>query len=258
MGYRVAERSGATRGAFLHIPGGACIVSSSRYVPQGTNGRKENSPNALLQARFIFSMKFLLARKERMTQLFDEQGVVHAGTVLKTGPMTVTQVKEATGKDAYNAVQVGFEAKKEEKVNKAQRATKAFRVLKEYQVENPAEFAVGSEVPLDSFNVGDEVRVVGTSKGKGFTGVVKRYNFKGGPRSHGQKHSERERGSSGGGPGRAGGRVALGMRMAGRAGGDRVTVKNLKVLFVDKTAGEIIISGAVPGARGSLVEVIAA
>ncbi len=193
-----------------------------------------------------------------MTQLFDEQGMVQPGTVLKTGPMTVTQVKEASGKDAYNAVQVGFEAKKEEKVNKAQRATKAFRVLKEYQVANPAEFAVGSEVSLDSFAVGDEVRVVGTSKGKGFTGVVKRYNFKGGPRTHGQKHSERERGSSGGGPGRAGGRVALGMRMAGRAGGDRVTVKGLKVLHVDKTAGEIIISGAVPGARGSLVEVIAA
>lgn len=203
-------------------------------------------------------MKFLLARKDRMTQLFDEKGVVHAGTILKTGPMTVTQVKTKDGKDAYNAVQVGFEAKKEDKVNKAQRATKAFRVLKEYQVENPGEFTQGSEVALDSFAAGDEVRVVGTSKGKGFTGVVKRYDFKGGPRTHGQKHSERERGSSGGGPGRAGGRVALGMRMAGRSGGARTTVTNLRVLHVDAAAGEIIISGAVPGARGSLVEVIAA
>jgi large subunit ribosomal protein L3 len=203
-------------------------------------------------------MKFLLARKDRMTQLFDEQGVVHAGTILKTGPMTVTQVKDAAGKDGYTAVQVGFESKKAEKVNKAQRATKAFRVLKEYKVDRTTDYAVGGEVALDAFSVGDEVRVVGTSKGKGFAGVVKRYNFKGGPGSHGQKHSERERGSSGGGPGRAGGRVALGMRMAGRMGSDRVTVKNLRVLHVDAAAGEIIISGAVPGARGSLVEVLAA
>ncbi len=192
-----------------------------------------------------------------MTQIFDEKGVVHAGTVLKTGPMTVTQVKTADGKDGYGAIQVGYEAKKAEKVNKAQRETKAFRVLKEYKVANPAEYSVGTEVASE-FASGDEVTVVGTSKGKGFAGVVKRYNFKGGRRTHGQKHSERERGSSGGGPGRAGGRVAPGMRMAGRMGSDRVTVKNLKVLHVDAKAGEIIISGAVPGARGSLVEVIAA
>lgn len=202
-------------------------------------------------------MKFLLARKSHMTQVFQEDGKVNAGTVLTTGPVTVTQVKEKEGKDGYAAVQVGFETKKPEKVNKAQRATKPFRVLKEYKVENPAEYAVGSQIDLSTFAVGDEVRVVGTSKGKGFTGVVKRYGFKGGPRTHGQKHSERERGSSGGGPGRAGGRVALGMRMAGRSGGARITVKNLKVLHVNPAAGEIIISGAVPGARGSLVEIIA-
>lgn len=193
-----------------------------------------------------------------MTQLFDEKGVVHAGTVLKTGPITVTQVKTKDGKDGYAAVQVGFEAKKPERVNKAQRATKAFRVLKEYRTDDTASFEAGATVPLDSFAVGEEVRVVGHSKGRGFTGVVKRYNFKGGRRTHGQKHSERERGSSGGGPGRAGGRVAPGMRMAGRMGMQRTTVKNLRVLHVDTAAGEIIISGAVPGARGSLVEVIAA
>lgn len=203
-------------------------------------------------------MKFILARKDRMTQIFDEKGVVHPGTVLKTGPLTVTQVKTADGKDGYAAVQVGYEAKKPEKVNKAQRATKAFRVLKEYRVDAPADYSVGTDVALDAFAVGDAVEVVGTSKGRGFAGVVKRYNFKGGRRSHGQKHSERERGSSGGGPGRAGGRVAPGMRMAGRMGQERVTVKNLRVLHVDQKAGEIIISGAVPGARGSLVEVIAA
>lgn len=201
-------------------------------------------------------MKFLLARKERMTQIFQEDGMVKAGTVLKTGPVVVTQVKTADGKDGYGAVQVGFDAQTKKRLAKPQHG-KAFKVLKEYKVENPSDFTVGSEVALGAFNVGDEVRVVGTSKGKGFAGVVKRHGFHGGRRSHGQKHSEREAGSIGGG-GRAGGRVAKGMRMAGRLGGDRVTVKSLKVLHIDMKAGEIIISGAVPGARGSLVEVIAA
>ena len=202
-------------------------------------------------------MKFLLARKERMTQIFQEDGMVKAGTLLKVGPSTVTQVKSKETKDGYNAVQVGFDTQITKRLNKPQHS-KAFKVLKEYRVENPSDFTVGSEINIDSFAVGDEVRVVGTSKGKGFAGVVKRYNFKGGPRTHGQKHSERERGSSGGGPGRAGGRVAPGMKMAGRMGGERVTIKNLQVIHIDKAAGEIIISGAVPGARGSLVEIIAA
>ena len=211
-----------------------------------------------IEGAIYFFMKFLLARKERMTQIFEEDGQVKAGTVLKTGPIVVTQVKTAEGKDGYSAVQIGFDAqKKADRVAKPQRATKAFKVIKEYKVENPADFTVGSEVALDSFAVGDEVRVVGTSKGKGFSGVVKRHGFHGGRRTHGQKHSEREAGSIGGG-GRAGGRVAKGMRMAGRMGGDRVTVKSLKVLHIDAKAGEIIISGAVPGARGSLVEIIAA
>lgn len=200
-------------------------------------------------------MKFLIARKDRMTQLFDEQGVVHAGTILKVGPTTVTQVKTKEGKDGYGAVQVGFEVQKKERTHKAQREAKSFKVLKEYKVENPTDFAVGSDIMLETFSVGDEVRVVGTSKGKGFAGVVKRHGFHGGRRSHGQKHSEREAGSIGGG-GRAGGRVAKGMRMAGRLGGERVTVKSLKVLHIDPKAGEIIISGAVPGVRGSLVEIL--
>lgn len=199
--------------------------------------------------------KFIIARKDRMTQIFDEKGVVHAGTVLKAGPSVVTQVKTVE-KDGYAAIQVGYEAQKAERVNKAQRAQKAFKVLKEMRGET--ELALGAAITLDAFAAGEKVEVVGTSKGKGFQGVVKRYGFHGGRRTHGQKHSERERGSSGGGPGRAGGRVAPGMRMAGRMGSDRVTVKNLRVLHVDPKAGEIIISGAVPGPRGSIVEVIAA
>ena len=114
--------------------------------------------------------------------------------------------------------------------------------------------AVSAKNNIADFVDGEVVTVSGTSKGKGFQGVVKRHGFKGGRRSHGQKHSEREPGSIGGG-GRAGGRVAKGMRMAGRMGGERVTVKNLKLIKVLPESGEIYISGAVPGRRGSKVEI---
>jgi large subunit ribosomal protein L3 len=202
-------------------------------------------------------MKFILARKGRMTQIFQADGRVQAGTVLTAGPITVTQVKTAD-KDGYTAMQVGLETQKAERVNKAQRADKAFKILKEFRAEDVAELgdhAVGSQIALDTFEVGDSVQVVGTSKGHGFAGVVKRHGFHGGRRSHGQKHSEREPGSIGGG-GRAGGRVAKGLRMGGRMGGDRVTVKNLEILHVDMARGQIIVSGAVPGAPGSLVEIV--
>lgn len=115
---------------------------------------------------------------------------------------------------------------------------------------------VGSEKPEDMqiFSEGENVTVSGTTKGKGFQGVVKRHGFGGGRRSHGQKHSEREPGSIGGGA-RAGGRVAKGMRMAGRMGGDRMTFKNLKIVRILPDTNEILVSGAIPGRRGSKVEV---
>jgi large subunit ribosomal protein L3 len=205
-------------------------------------------------------MKFILARKERMTQIFDEAGRVWAGTILSAGPVTVTQVKTPEV-DGYSAVQVGFGDQKPERVNKAQLGHtkgKAYKVMQEFRFENASDIgdlAVGSEITLDTFAPGDGVEVVGTSKGRGFAGVVKRHGFHGGRRSHGQKHSEREPGSIGGG-GRAGGRVAKGLRMGGRMGSDRITVKNLKVLHVDTKSGQIIISGAIPGAPGSLVEIV--
>lgn len=209
-------------------------------------------------------MKFILATKSHMTQLFDEQGKVWAGTVLKTSPLTVTQVKTADGKDGYNAVQVGYGTQKAERLSKAvlghlkkvgEGVTS--HTMREFAVENPSDYEIGSVIGIDTFSVGDGVTVTGTSKGHGFMGGVKRYGMKGGRRTHGQKHSEHEVGSIGGG-GRAGGRVAKGMKMGGRMGNDRVTVKNLKVIHIDAEKGEIIISGAVPGARGTLVEVIGA
>jgi large subunit ribosomal protein L3 len=209
-----------------------------------------------LQRDFLYlHMKFILARKGRMTQVFEEDGRVNAGTVLTVTPSVVTQVKTAAI-DGYSAVQLGFETQKLERVAKPQ-AGKAFKVLKEFRTENAADFAVGSSIAVDTFAPGDVIEVAGTSKGRGFAGVVKRHGFHGGRRTHGQKHSEREAGSIGGGPGRAGGKVAKGIRMAGRMGSDRVTVKNLKVLRVDAANNQIIVSGAVPGAPGSVVEIVA-
>ncbi len=210
-------------------------------------------------ARFFVKMKFILGTKGRMTQIFTEDGEAIPGTVVMAGPVVVTQVKGKDTKDGYGAVQVGYGARRASLLSKAVAGHlkgQSFSTVKEFRTDEVGDLAVGSEIKADIFAPGDEVEVAGTSKGKGFAGVVKRYNFKGGRRSHGQKHSERERGSSGGGPGRAGGRVALGMRMAGRMGTDRVTVKNLKVLAVDAASGQIIISGAIPGAPGSLVEIV--
>jgi large subunit ribosomal protein L3 len=204
-------------------------------------------------------MKFLLATKKGMTQIFTEDGKALACTVLSATPMTVTQVKTKDGADAYDAVQVGFGGQKISRVSKSVAGHlkgKAFKTVKEFRTE-AGEVAVGNEINADIFAAGDEVQVSGTVKGRGFQGGVKRHGFKGGSRTHGQKHSEREPGSIGGSGGRAGGRVAKGIRMAGRMGGNRITVKNLRILAVDASTNEIIVSGAVPGARGSLVEIVA-
>ncbi|HEY4476489.1 MAG TPA: 50S ribosomal protein L3 [Candidatus Paceibacterota bacterium] len=117
-----------------------------------------------------------------------------------------------------------------------------------------AKLPIGS-LASNKLAIGDRVTVSGISKGKGFQGVVKRHGFHGGSRTHGQKHSEREPGAIGGGGGRAGGRVAKGIRMAGRMGGDRVTVSNLSVISLDEKKGEVIVSGAIPGRRGTRIEI---
>ena len=199
-------------------------------------------------------VKFMLATKGRMTQIFDEKGVVTAATILSAGPLTVTQVKSAE-KDGYAAAQVGFGVRKEKHLNKAQTG-KPFRHLREVRLLEAGSWKLEAGQSLDAsiFAPGDIVAVSAISKGKGFQGVVKRHGFHGGPRSHGQKNKERAPGSIGGG-GRAGGRVVKGMRMAGRMGGDRVTVKNLRVLQVDPASNTLVISGAIPGRPGTLVEI---
>ncbi len=215
-------------------------------------------------------MKFLLGTKGRMVTVFTDEGRAYAATVINAGPVTVTQVKTQE-KDGYHAVQVGFGETKEARVNKAQlghahaaqsgveegkrKALKHFREFKNTDGSAVAGVETGDVLDVSAFAVGDKVEVCATSKGKGFQGVVKRHGFHGGPRSHGQKHSERSPGSIGGSGGRAGGRVAKGMRMAGRMGSDRTTVRNLSILQVHPETNELVISGAVPGRRGAVVEV---
>lgn len=204
-------------------------------------------------------MKFILAKKLHMTQLFSDNGKVFSATVLQSAPMVVTQVK-GKDKDGYEAVQIGFGTRKVKNLSKAvvghTKAYGTFSTLKEVRLidGNPLVGAqnLGDKIDVGIFTPGDKVIVSSTSKAKGFQGVVKRHGFGGGPRSHGQKHSEREAGSIGGG---LRNKVPKGMRMAGRMGGERVTVKNLVVLQSDPNTNTIIVSGAVPGRRGTLVEV---
>jgi large subunit ribosomal protein L3 len=200
-------------------------------------------------------MKFMIATKQNMTQFFDDEGVVHPATVLSAGPLTVTQVKTKE-KDGYESVQVASFPQKKERVSKSVlgHTTEAFKVLKEFR-GSAGDLQKGASINIDILQAGDIVTLSGISKGKGFQGVVKRHGFKGGWGQHGQKHSLREPGSIGGG-GRAGGRVVKGKKMAGRMGSDRVTQKNVRVLDVDVEHGLILVKGAVPGKRGTVIEIV--
>lgn len=197
-------------------------------------------------------MKFILGKKQNMTQVFSENGKVVPATVVNAGPISAVQMK-TKDKDGYEAVVFGFGQKKEKNVNKAQRKFGNFAHLKEYRPkDNDISVEIGKIIDVSIFSEGDIVEVSGTSKGKGFQGVVKRHGFKGGQRTHGQRHSEREPGTIGGGLRT---RVPKGMRMAGRMGSDRVTVKNLKIVKIDKDKNQVLISGAIPGRKGTILEI---
>jgi len=203
-------------------------------------------------------MKFIVGTKTGMTQVFDSEGVCRAVTVLKVMPATVSQVK-TTEKDGYNAVQLASGSQKEHRVSKAEKGHfgGAFALAREFRPRTGEEVKIegvekGSAFDASAFAPGDDITVSAVSKGKGFQGVVKRHSFAGGRRSHGQKHSEREPGSIGA-TGVA--RVIKGTRMAGRMGNDTVTIKGLKVIQVNTAENIILVSGAVPGRKGTLVEV---
>lgn len=203
-------------------------------------------------------MKFIVGTKERMTQIFDENGVAHAVTILKVVPATVTQVKNA-GTDGYEAVQIASGDQKEHRISKALKghlgtAKKHIKEFRPRASHNETLLSVEKGATLDAsvFTPGDIIAVSAVSKGKGFQGVVKRHGFGGGRGSHGQKHNLREPGAIG-----TGGiqRVIKGTRMAGRMGSDRITVQNLKVMQVNTAENLLLVKGAVPGRRGTLVEV---
>lgn len=205
-------------------------------------------------------MKFILGTKDKMTQVFDEKGVCYPVTILRVSPLTVTGIK-SEDKDGYDAVQVAGIAQKESRMGKADLGHQggAKKVVKEFrarasQNEKIEGVEVGNIIDASVFAPGDTVVVSAISKGKGFQGVVKRHGFGGDFASHGRKHSLRAPGSIGGG-GRNGGRVIKGMRMAGRMGSDRITVKNLTIVQVNKDENVILVKGAIPGRKGTLVEV---
>jgi len=197
----------------------------------------------------------LLGRKLGMTQIFDETGVVHPVTVVEAGPCVVTQVKTPE-KDGYGAVQLGFGLDKRlNQPERGHRQASGFmsRTLREMRADDVAEFTVGQVLKADVFADGEVVDVVGTSKGKGFQGGVKRHGFAGGPKTHGQSDRHRAPGSIGSSA--TPGRVFKGLRMAGQMGNERVTVQNVKILRVDPERNLLLIEGSVPGPNKGLVMV---
>lgn len=227
-------------------------------VHRGRTGAKQRR-NAL-DEQPQNTMKYILGVKDGMTQIFTEKGKAIAGTIISAGPLVITQVK-SSDRDSYEAVQVGSGTRKEKNVSKAVKGHtknaglsegKAFRFIREFRTEG-GDLKVGDKLDVSAFVEGDKVAVTGITKAKGFQGVVKRHGFKGGRRSHGQKHSEREPGSIGA---TAMQRVLKDTRMGGRMGGERVTVKNLRIVKIDAENNKLFISGAIPGRRGTLVEII--
>jgi large subunit ribosomal protein L3 len=205
----------------------------------------------------------IIGRKVGMTQIFAEDGTVTPVTVIKAGPCVVVQTKTAAGKDGYNAVQLGLV---EDNPIKLKNVTKPLRghfektgggvpptrILKEIRLDGEADVNIGDQVKADLFTDGDQIEVVGKSKGKGFAGTIKRHNFSRGPMSHGSMNI-REPGSIG--QSAYPSRVIKGTRSSGHMGDARVTVKGLTIARVDVENNLIMVRGAVPGANGSLVVV---
>ena len=205
-------------------------------------------------------MSGILGKKIGMTSIFDDNGQMIPCTIIEAGPCYVTQVR-TKDKDGYEAVQLGFDEIKERLVNKPLKGhfkrsgVKPLRLISEFRIINGTQFQIGQEVRVDSFTQGDVVDVSGRSKGRGFQGVVKRHHFGGvGMTTHGQSDRVRAPGSIGASSYPS--RVMKGRRMAGRMGGERVTVKNLTVLKVIAESNILIVKGSVPGAINSYLEIV--
>ena len=203
-------------------------------------------------------MAFILGKKLKMTQIWDDDKILSA-TLIQAGPAVITQIRSKE-KDGYNAVQIGFDATRK-KLNKSLKGhikdLGNFRYLKEFRLSDSANlaelaFKIGDSVDINLFQKGDKVKISGLSKGKGFQGVVKRHGFSGGPKTHGQKNRLRAPGSIGS---TAPQRVLIGRKMAGRMGREKVTIKNLKVINIDKDNNIMAVKGAVPGPKGMILKI---
>ena len=195
----------------------------------------------------------MVGRKLGMTQVFDESGVVHPVTVIECGPNVVTQIRTAE-KDGYEAVQVGFGIDKRlNKPEQGHRKASGFMsdTLREVKADDVSEFEVGQQINVDAFTAGDIVDVTGTSKGRGFSGGMKRHNFSGAQKTHGQSDRWRAPGSIGASA--TPGRVLKGMKMAGHYGSARVTIENLTVIRVDTERNLLLVQGSVPGPNKGIV-----
>lgn len=199
-------------------------------------------------------MNAILGRKIGMTQVFTRGGEARGVTVVEAGPCVVVQIK-TKGKDGYDAVQIGFGARK--RINDPMRGhvkrLGQFRYLREVRVGDSNEYEMGQKFGAEVFEEGDIVDITATSKGRGFAGGVKRHHFHGGPKTHGQSDKHRSPGSIGSGT--TPGRVRKGLRMAGHMGDARVTVKNVKVFESDPARGIILLEGSVPGGINGLVRI---
>jgi large subunit ribosomal protein L3 len=196
-------------------------------------------------------MSSLIGKKLGMTRFFNEKGENMVVTILEVGPCYVTEIRSKE-KHGYNAVQVGFDQKREKITTKPlmghfkKANTKPLRIIKEFRnFDAQSDLKLGDEIKVDIFSAGDRVTVTGISKGKGFAGGVKRHKFSGGPKTHGQSDRHRAPGSIG--QSSYPSRVFKGVKMGGRMGGKNVTVKNLKVMKVDAEKNILIVKGAIPG-----------
>ncbi|MFW5713377.1 MAG: 50S ribosomal protein L3 [Brevefilum sp.] len=200
--------------------------------------------------------KGLIGRKVGMTQFFDEDGVALPVTVIEAGPCYVTQIKTQDG-DGYSSIQLGFEEVNPKRLTRGQLGhlnrnnLPPLKILREFKTKDTDEVAEGDVLKADVFEKDEHVDVVGTSKGRGFAGVVKRYGFGGGPKTHGQSDRMRAPGSLGSGT--TPGRVWKGKRGPGRMGNDRVTSSNIRVVLVDSERNLIAVDGSVPGPKGGMV-----
>jgi large subunit ribosomal protein L3 len=204
------------------------------------------------------NMSGILGKKLGMTQIFDEKGKSVPVTVIEAGPCYIAQIKTVEN-DGYDAIQLGFVEKKDKAVNKplsghfVKSGIKPAKYLREFKGFDISKLKLGDEIKADIFSSGEFVNIVGISKGLGFQGVVRRHHFSGGPITHGQSDRVKAPGSVG--PSSYPSRTFKGQRMAGRMGGDRVTVRNLKIVKIDIGNNLILVKGAIPGKKNSIVEI---